>query len=74
MFEYAPRRFIISHHPAERQLDQYCQTTTASAVCEMIVDFVPLLEKIAGKSLVTPEIATCLLTGILTDTGRFSYT
>lgn len=62
---------MIDHH---QQPSGYAEITysdtSMSSTCEMVytlVDAFGLAEKI------TPEMATCLYTGILTDTGSFKY-
>ncbi|HHX36530.1 MAG TPA: hypothetical protein GX717_00940 [Clostridiaceae bacterium] len=75
LFEQAPIRFIIDHHPSDRPPEKYyVKRTSAGAACEMIADFLFYLEAAVDKILLNKEIATCLLTGLLTDTGRFSFT
>lgn len=43
----------------------------ASSTCEQLVDLLEVFGSHAGADLLTKEVATCLLTGILTDTGSF---
>jgi phosphoesterase RecJ-like protein len=43
---------------------------TASSVCEMLVSLIETIGK-EQPGLITPDIATCLLTGIITDTNSF---
>ena len=59
------------HH---QQPDDYAIATysdvTMSSTCEMVYHFI---EKLEGKNEITPEIATNLYAGIMTDTGSFRF-
>lgn len=70
--EQAEATFVmIDHH---RQPDDYARFTfsdiTASSTCEMVYDFI---DQLGLASAITPKIATCLYTGIMTDTGSFRF-
>ena len=62
---------MIDHH---QQPSDYATVTysdvSMSSTCEMVYNFIEALGK--AKSI-TPEIATCLYTGIMTDTGSFKF-
>lgn len=62
---------MIDHHELP---DNYAvvtfSDTSMSSTCEMVYRFIDYLEE--TESL-TAEIATCLYTGIMTDTGSFRY-
>lgn len=62
---------MIDHH---RQPDDYAEFTyssiAASSTCELVYLFI---EKLGETAKITPEIATCLYTGIMTDTGSFRF-
>lgn len=62
---------MIDHH---QQPDTYALVTysdvTMSSTCEMMYYFI---EKIGFSEDIGPQIATCLYTGIMTDTGSFRY-
>ena len=59
----------IDHHAsAKRFADVNWIDPSASAVAEMVYRLA-----IAAGAEVTPEMATCLYTGVLTDTGSFAY-
>lgn len=65
-----PKPFIVNfdHHATnERFGDVNVLDVKASSTAEVVYDF---LHSVGGE--VTRDIATCLLTGILTDTGSFS--
>jgi bifunctional oligoribonuclease and PAP phosphatase NrnA len=63
-------RFLINidHHASGQPFANVNWITSASAVAEMVYH----LAEAAGVR-VTPEMATCLYTALLTDTGRFCY-
>jgi len=62
---------MIDHH---QQPDSYAKITFSdtriSSTCEMVYDFIEALD---GTTKITKEIASCLYTGIMTDTGSFKY-
>jgi phosphoesterase RecJ-like protein len=59
----------IDHHASAKPFaDVNWIDPSASAVAEMIYRLA-----IAAEVEVTPEMATCLYTGVLTDTGSFAY-
>jgi phosphoesterase RecJ-like protein len=68
-FRALPKLVIIDHHvPHESPGDLRIVDTNAPATACILTE---LLDQ-AGSGL-TPEIAECLLTGIVTDTGCFRY-
>lgn len=62
---------MIDHH---QQPGDYADITysdaTMCSTCEMVYHFIAL---IGLENRITPQIATCLYTGIMTDTGSFRY-
>ncbi|NHF61161.1 bifunctional oligoribonuclease/PAP phosphatase NrnA [Flavobacteriaceae bacterium TP-CH-4] len=62
---------MIDHH---QKPDDYAEIIYSdvemSSTCEMVYNFI---EYLGGKEEITPEIADCLYTGIMTDTGSFKY-
>ncbi len=62
---------MIDHH---QQPDNYAtykySDTSMSSTCQMVYHFIEMMEHL---DLITPEMATCLYTGIMTDTGSFRY-
>ncbi|HNQ26494.1 MAG TPA: bifunctional oligoribonuclease/PAP phosphatase NrnA [Aquaticitalea sp.] len=64
-------KIMIDHH---QQPDGYASFTYSdvrmSSTCEMVFNFIEML---GGSKYLNPEIATCLYTGIMTDTGSFRY-
>ncbi len=64
-------KILIDHHPSPSAFSDYIiSETTASSAAELIFLFIKALD---GKSHWTKQIAECLFTGIMTDTGCFSY-
>lgn len=65
------KKVLIDHH-----LDptDFCDFTysypEACATCELIYDFIISLD---DKAFITKEVAECLYTGIMTDTGSFRF-
>jgi len=62
---------MIDHH---QQPDTYAtyiySDTEMSSTCQMVYHFIEMLEK---TPVINADIATCLYTGIMTDTGSFRY-
>ena len=67
----SPVFIMIDHH---QQPDDYAEfifsDTSKSSTCEMIYEFIEALEK---TNKITKKIATCIYTGIMTDTGSFRF-
>ena len=62
---------MIDHHQLPDAYAKYTYSDTAfGSTCEMVYNFIGFLNK---KSLIDKTIATCLYTGILTDSGGFRY-
>ena len=62
---------MIDHH---QQPDDYAKFTysdiSASSTCQLVYHF---FEKLEETDKITPEIATCLYIGVMTDTGSFRF-
>jgi phosphoesterase RecJ-like protein len=64
-------KIMIDHHiDPSIEADYVISDTSASSTCELIYDFIASLDKL---DCINETIATCLMTGIFTDTGCFSY-
>ncbi len=62
---------MIDHHQEPSDYAHYTYSDSAmSSTCEMVYKFI---EKLRASKKITPEIATCLYTGIMTDTGSFRF-
>lgn len=64
-------KVLIDHHPYPKKFNrlEICETT-ASSTAELIY---LLLKQLENKPFLTLEVAEALYTGIMTDTGCFSY-
>ena len=61
----------IDHHiDPEPFADYVLSDTAASSTSELVYEFLILLD---GNKYIDKDIAICLLTGIITDTGSFKY-
>ncbi len=64
-------KVMIDHHLVpEPFADFVLHEPLASSTCELVYDFIQLL---GHEKLMNIDIAECLYTGILTDTGSFKY-
>jgi len=64
-------KILIDHHPGpELQVDCILSDTSVSSTAELICRFI---EEAGFHNAMDAEVATCLFTGIMTDTGCFSY-
>ncbi len=65
------RKLLFDHHinPEYEAYDTVIQTTQISSTSEIIFHFLHSFNKIE----IDKEIATCIYTGMMTDTGSFSY-
>jgi len=64
-------KVMIDHHEEPQEITSYTYSDSSmSSTCEMVYYF---LQKIAPEDTISPEIATCLYTGIMTDTGSFRF-
>ncbi len=60
---------IDHHHAPENFADLIYSNPKESSTCEMVYKLIEII----NKELMDQDIATCLYTGILTDTGSFAY-
>jgi phosphoesterase RecJ-like protein len=62
---------MIDHHQKPDTYATYTYSDTAiGSTCEMIYNFISFLDK---KQLIDKTIATCIYTGITTDSGSFRF-
>lgn len=62
---------MIDHHQEPSDYaDHTYSDAHMSSTCEMVYHF---LEKLRALKHISPQIATCLYTGIMTDTGSFRF-
>jgi phosphoesterase RecJ-like protein len=65
------KKIIIDHHEQpESFADFLFWDQQASSTCELVIRFI---EDLGQSDLIDQETATCLYTGLLTDTGSFKY-
>jgi len=65
-------KILIDHHqePQEDAFQFGVSDTAKSSTCEMVYDFIV---QSGNDALLDAEIATCLYTGVMTDTGSFRF-
>ena len=64
-------KIMIDHHQQPDGYAKYMYSDTQmSSTCEMIYNFIDQLD---DTDLINKDIATCLYTGIMTDTGSFRF-
>jgi phosphoesterase RecJ-like protein len=64
-------KFIIDHHlQPEDFADFMLHSVAACSTCELVYDFINLM---GDKKLIDKDIANCLYTGLMTDTGSFRF-
>lgn len=62
---------MIDHHELPENYATYTYSDTSfGSTCEMVFNFIEFLDK---KLVIDTTIATCLYTGIMTDSGQFRY-
>lgn len=72
--ESAPRVMDIDHHVADGTFgDVQLLNSGAAATAELVWSLILELDALTEKDLLTREMATCLMTGIITDTGSFRF-
>ncbi len=74
LFSEAPVRIVLDHHLSSRHSEGLSYIDpNAAAVGEIVFYLAQWLEKESNRPLVTREVATCLMSAILTDTGGFRF-
>ena len=74
VIEAAPQVIDIDHHVADGPFgDIRVLDSRAAATAELVWEVIKALSKAVGRDLATREVAECLLTGIVTDTGSFRF-
>lgn len=62
---------MIDHHQQPSDYAKYMYSDTSmSSTCEMVYNFISFL---GDAESISPEMATCMYTGIMTDTGSFRF-
>jgi len=66
------QKIMIDHHLDPENFDDFRYwDTTASSASQLVYEFIA--ELLGDKNSIDAEIATCLYTGIMTDTGSFRF-
>ncbi len=61
---------LIDHHQQPDDFKYMYSDTTMSSTCQMVYNFIVMM---GDLELIDKNIATCLYTGIMTDTGSFRF-
>jgi phosphoesterase RecJ-like protein len=61
---------MIDHHQQPDEVTYMYSDTEICSTCQMVYQFIEMMHDIA---LIDADIATCLYTGIMTDTGSFRF-
>ncbi len=65
------KRLMLDHHIGNTNFAEFqLWRVEAAATCELVYDFICLMEH---KHLIDKNIAECIYSGIVTDTGSFKY-
>ena len=65
------KKVLVDHHQKpDTCFDFYFHDEKASSTCELIYDFICGID---SKKVIDKKTATCLYTGIMTDTGSFRF-
>lgn len=68
----AAKKVMIDHHLEPEDFDDYRYwNIKACATAQLIYQFI--VEELDGKQYVNADVATCLYTGIMTDSGSFRF-
>lgn len=63
-------KILIDHHQQPDEYDYVYSDTSIPATCQLVYHFI---EALGQKDAVNEDIAQCLYTGIMTDTGGFRF-
>ena len=65
-------KILVDHHeqPQTAAFDYGISITAKSSTCEMIYDF---MIASGHRDLIDPALASCIYTGLMTDTGSFRF-
>lgn len=64
------KKILIDHHQQPEDFDFVYSDTIIPATCQMVYHFIEAMD---DEKLVNKDIADCLYTGIMTDTGGFRF-
>ncbi len=63
-------KVLIDHHQEPQQFDLMYSDTSQPATCQMVYK---VFSAMGWESQIDKDIASCIYTGIITDTGNFKY-
>lgn len=70
--ESKAKKVMIDHHLEPESFDDYRHwTINACSTAQLVYDFIVSI--MGDKQLINKDVATCLYTGIMTDTGSFRF-
>jgi phosphoesterase RecJ-like protein len=70
--ESKAKKVLIDHHLEPEGFEDYrLWTTSACATAQLVYDFIVTI--MGDRHLLTKDVASCLYTGIMTDTGSFRF-
>jgi len=74
LIDNAKSIICIDHHASNDYYGDFNYIDTeASSTCELVYNLLVEYEKVENKNIIDENIATCLYTGLVTDTGNFVY-
>ncbi len=74
LYKLAPQIGALDHHIAQEPVPPgFIIDPSAAAAGELVYDLIVCLEERTGRSLFSSDIATLLMTAIISDTGGFVY-
>lgn len=64
----------IDHHASNDHYGDFNYIDIdASSTCELVYNFLKKFSEVSNLNIIDEKIATCLYTGLVTDTGNFAY-
>ena len=74
LIDNAKSIICIDHHASNDYYGDFNYIDIeASSTCELVYNLLVEYEKVENKNIIDENIATCLYTGLVTDTGNFVY-
>ena len=64
------KKILIDHHQQPESFDYIYSDTSIPATCQMVYHFIEALDE---ENLIDQNVAECLYTGLMTDTGGFRF-
>lgn len=74
LYEHTKSKMIIDHHYTSYCEEEYCIIDpTACAAGELVYKLIDNIEKVSGQTIINFDIATNIMTAIISDTGGYRY-